>query len=63
MMIPNDVLTDSRVSRLVELALIEDIGMGDLTSDAVLEDEDLGSAQLLCKEAGIIAGIDLASLV
>ena len=63
MMIRTDVLTDSRISRLVELALIQDIGVGDLTSDAILEDEDLGSAKLLCKEAGIIAGIDLAALV
>lgn len=62
-MAPTDGLTDSRISRLVELALMEDIGMGDLTSEAILRDDDLGSAQLLCKEGGIVAGIELASLV
>jgi nicotinate-nucleotide pyrophosphorylase (carboxylating) len=56
-------LTDSRISRLVELALMEDIGMGDLTSDAIIDEGDLGSAEFLCKEPGIIAGLDVVALV
>jgi nicotinate-nucleotide pyrophosphorylase (carboxylating) len=62
-MMTSDVLTDSRIARLVELALIEDIGMGDLTSDAILDDEELGRAGIVCKEKGIIAGLEVAALV
>jgi nicotinate-nucleotide pyrophosphorylase (carboxylating) len=62
-MSPADPLHDSRVSRLVELALMEDIGLGDATSDAILSDADLGGAEFLCKEEGIVAGLDVAALV
>ena len=58
-----NVLNDSRISRLVELALMEDIGVGDLTSEAILSDADIGGAMFLCKEEGIVAGLDVAALV
>ncbi|MEW6510907.1 MAG: carboxylating nicotinate-nucleotide diphosphorylase [Bacteroidota bacterium] len=56
-------LQDSRISRLVELALMEDVGMGDITSEAVLTETDLGGATLVCKEDGVVAGLDVAALV
>jgi nicotinate-nucleotide pyrophosphorylase (carboxylating) len=59
----NNVLNDSRVSRVVELALLEDIGLGDLTSDAIISDAQLGKAEFLCKEDGVIAGLEVAALV
>lgn len=59
----HSVLHDSRVSRLIELALVEDIGMGDLTSDAIIPESQLGRADLLCKEDGIVAGLEVAALV
>ena len=59
----SEVLSDSRISRLIELALIEDTGHGDLTSDAVISDSDLGKGDLLCKEDGIVAGMQVATLV
>lgn len=59
----NSILNDSRVSRLVELALMEDIGLGDLTSDAIIGDSQLGKAEFLCKEDGVIAGLEVAALV
>lgn len=59
----SNVLNDSRVSRLIELALMEDIGMGDLTSDAIIFDSQLGRAELLCKEDGIVAGLEVVALV
>jgi len=58
-----DALSDSRVGRAVELALMEDIGMGDITSDAILAETDLAEATFLCKEQGVLAGIDVAALV
>jgi nicotinate-nucleotide pyrophosphorylase (carboxylating) len=59
----SSVLNDSRVSRLIELALLEDIGMGDLTSDAIVPEAQLGTAEFLCKEDGIVAGLEVAALV
>lgn len=59
----SNLLNDSRVSRLIELALMEDIGMGDVTSDAILSDDQLGEAEFFCKEDGVVAGLDVAALV
>lgn len=59
----SSLLNDSRISRLVELALMEDVGMGDVTSDAIIPEDALGEAELLCKEDGVIAGLELAALV
>jgi nicotinate-nucleotide pyrophosphorylase (carboxylating) len=63
MTVKSDPLSDSRISRLVELALMEDIGLGDLTSDATIAEMDLATGDILCKEDGIIAGLDVAALV
>lgn len=59
----SELLHDSRISRVIELALMEDVGMGDVTSDAILPDGRLGRGDLLCKEAGVIAGLEVAALV
>lgn len=59
----HDELRDSRISRLVELALMEDIGLGDLTSDAIISESQLGRAEVLCKEDGVLAGLGVAALV
>jgi nicotinate-nucleotide pyrophosphorylase (carboxylating) len=56
-------LQDSQILRLVEIALREDVGMGDLTSEATLDPRTHSSAQILCKEPGVIAGLEIASLV
>lgn len=58
-----NLLNDSRISRLIELALMEDIGMGDVTGEAILSDDALGDAELLCKEDGVVAGLEVAALV
>lgn len=59
----NEVLSDSRISRLIELALLEDIGMGDITSEAVLPPTGLARGKFLCKADGIVAGLEVAALV
>ena len=60
---PADTLTDSSVARLVQFALMEDIGLGDLTSTAVVPEGDRAMGVVQCKEDGIIAGVDVAVLV
>lgn len=58
-----DLLNDSRISRVVELALLEDAALGDLTSEAILTEKELAAGEFLCKEDGILAGLEVAELV
>lgn len=57
------MIADSRITRLVELALMEDVGMGDLTSDSIVAESVRGKAEFVCKEHGIVAGLEIAELV
>lgn len=59
----SNVVHDSRIGRLIELALLEDVGMGDVTTEAIVHQDGLGGAVLLCKEDGIIAGLEMSALV
>ncbi len=62
-MMENNYLHDSRIGRLVEQALFEDIGFGDITSESLIPEEQLGKAEFIAKENGIISGIDIVKLV
>ena len=59
----NDPLHDSRIGRLIELALMEDIGMGDTTSEATIAEDQCTTCSVLCKQEGVIAGLEVAALV
>jgi nicotinate-nucleotide pyrophosphorylase (carboxylating) len=50
----------AEVARVVELALREDVGTGDVTTDALVESDASSSAELLLKAAGVLAGLDIA---
>ncbi|MDE3058336.1 MAG: carboxylating nicotinate-nucleotide diphosphorylase, partial [Bacteroidota bacterium] len=58
-----DILSDSRVGRLIEQALQEDIGFGDITSEAVVAEQQISAAVILPKENGIISGVELFLVV
>jgi nicotinate-nucleotide pyrophosphorylase (carboxylating) len=49
------------VDDLVVGALAEDIGRGDLTTDTLIDADAMGSARLVAREAGVVAGIDFAA--
>lgn len=51
------------VEELIELAIREDIGDGDHTSLATIPADARGKMQLLVKQDGIIAGIEVARMV
>lgn len=51
------------VEDLIELAIKEDIGDGDHTSLCCIPAEERGRMRLLCKQEGIIAGIEVAQMV
>jgi nicotinate-nucleotide pyrophosphorylase (carboxylating) len=48
------------VREAVVRALAEDIGRGDITTDALIDESAMASGSLVAREAGIIAGLDLA---
>jgi nicotinate-nucleotide pyrophosphorylase (carboxylating) len=48
------------VREAVQRALAEDIGRGDITTDALIDAGAQASARLMAREAGIVAGLDLA---
>ena len=48
------------VREAVQRALAEDIGRGDITTDALIDGGAQASARLMAREAGIVAGLDLA---
>lgn len=45
---------------LIREALKEDIGSGDVTSIAVIPEDKTATATILCKDSGIMCGVDLA---
>ena len=45
---------------MIDAALAEDVGQGDPTTDALIEPDLNGSATLVSREDGVIAGIDVA---
>jgi nicotinate-nucleotide pyrophosphorylase (carboxylating) len=53
------VATDT-VERVVLAALAEDIGAGDVTTEATVAAEAVGTAELLVKEAGVVCGLGVA---
>ena len=48
---------------LIDAALLEDIGDGDITTDALLDKNVNASAKIVAKESGVVAGIQIAEKV
>ena len=48
------------IDRLIDLAFAEDIGDGDHTTLSCIPDDAMGRSKLLIKEAGVLAGIEVA---
>ncbi len=53
-----DILT-----KLIELAIFEDSGFGDITTENLIDDGVTGSGVIIAKESAILSGIDIASKV
>ncbi|MCK4288099.1 MAG: carboxylating nicotinate-nucleotide diphosphorylase [Bacteroidales bacterium] len=51
------------IDKIIERALEEDLGDGDFTSLATIPENAYGKAQLLIKEDGILAGVDLVKKI
>ncbi len=53
----------NEIQKLIELSLKEDIGAGDITSDALIHKNLLGKAEIVAKTKGVLAGIKIAEKV
>ena len=56
-------LTPERIDSFIDAALFEDVGDGDHTSLASIPQGKMGKAQLILKDSGILAGINLAKKI
>lgn len=54
---------ESLLKDIVCKALTEDIGMGDITTDNIIKPDHESNGFILCKENGILAGINVAKVV
>ncbi len=51
------------LERIVAAALAEDVGEGDVTTEATVAPEAVGTAELLVKEPGVVCGLGVAEAV
>jgi nicotinate-nucleotide pyrophosphorylase (carboxylating) len=56
-------LHDASVIRLIQIALHEDIGSGDITTESIFHEDSLACATVLAKQSGVICGLRIAELV
>ncbi len=55
----NDITTKLHVDELIKMALREDISSEDVTTNSVMREATKGTVDLICKQDGIIAGLDV----
>jgi nicotinate-nucleotide pyrophosphorylase (carboxylating) len=56
-------LAPEHIDRLIETALAEDIGPGDVTTDAVIPVDMTCRGKVVCKEDGVVAGLSIMQRV
>jgi nicotinate-nucleotide pyrophosphorylase (carboxylating) len=56
-------VTRTDIDAIVRRALAEDVGPGDVTSEALFSPEDTARAEILVKEPGVVSGINVAERV
>jgi len=54
---------EEQIDEIIELALAEDLGQGDVTSEILIPPDLVGKAYILVKEEGVIAGLEVAEKV
>ncbi len=54
---------EKQIDKIIDLALAEDLGQGDMTTDALIPPDLQGKATILVKAAGVLAGIEIAGKV
>lgn len=55
----NKITTTLQVDHLILEALREDISSEDVTTNSVMQEAVAGEVDLICKQDGVIAGLDI----
>jgi nicotinate-nucleotide pyrophosphorylase (carboxylating) len=58
-----DALASDHLDPIIERALAEDVGSGDVTSDAILPAEMTCRGKIVCKQDGVVAGLPVVRRV
>ncbi|MHB8105507.1 MAG: carboxylating nicotinate-nucleotide diphosphorylase, partial [Dehalococcoidales bacterium] len=61
--VSNPQLSEKQLEAVINAALEEDTGRGDVTTNALIPPDLVGKATLLVKEKGVLAGIEIAQRV
>ncbi len=56
-------LIEAQIEEIIDRVLAEDLGGGDITTEALISSDQQGIASIVAKEQGILAGIDVAKTV
>jgi nicotinate-nucleotide pyrophosphorylase (carboxylating) len=56
-------LVEAQIDEIIDRALTEDLGRGDVSTEALLPSDQQGTGSIVVKEKGILAGIDVAQRV
>ena len=56
-------LNDASILRLIQFALHEDIGTGDITTESIFDNDAIAGATIVAKQDGVICGMKIAELV
>lgn len=59
----NRLLTDASIIRLVQIAINEDVGSGDVTTELTVPADAVAAARFIVKQDGIICGLPILDLV
>ena len=54
---------DPQLTKIIQQALDEDIGPGDMTSNSIIPSDARMTGQIVAKQSGVIAGLDIAAAV
>lgn len=57
------IIDNPIIDKFIENAILEDVGDGDHTSLAIIPESAIGKAQLIVKDDGIIAGVEVAKKI
>jgi nicotinate-nucleotide pyrophosphorylase (carboxylating) len=55
--------TEARIEQIIDRALAEDLGQGDVTTEALIPVDQQGTATIVAKQEGILAGAEIAKQV
>lgn len=57
------ILNKMQLDKFIKDALMEDINYYDITTDNLIDEADISSARFICKEDGVLCGIEIARRV